>query len=377
MRWAAASRGGALLRPLRDLRRVGPCARRHAARVAEVLLDVVAIPVVSPVPRSRQLSLHRLRPLGIAHRPIEPASVETGDAIILSGDIGRHGIAIMAVREGLAFETTIQSDCAPLSGLVTELIKEGIEIHCMRDLTRGGLASALVEIAEASNLHLHIEERAIPTREDVKGACEILGLDPLYVAMATDHPLAKRSDLQLSDLASTAIVLGSMVEWEAYRWRLTELFSGEGMELRAALEAPDTPALVGLVVAGLGVTICPESLIGFFGQDVATRRINRPGFHIQTVLSWRRANRSEIVRQFVDVAQKIVPKSHPLMCTLHQTGDIGQHDLAVIQFSHTQIGRNGCEGVVGDFGLGRADYAQQCRFTGIGHADDADISDQL
>jgi hydrogenase expression/formation protein HypE len=114
--------------------------------------------------------------------PIEPASVQPGDAVLLNGDIGRHGIAVMAVREGLAFETAIESDCAPLSGLVTALIEEGIEIHCMRDLTRGGLASALVEIAEAANLHVRIEESAVPTREDVRGACEILGLDPLYVA---------------------------------------------------------------------------------------------------------------------------------------------------------------------------------------------------
>ncbi len=116
------------------------------------------------------------------HRCIEPASVEPGDKILLSGDIGRHGIAIMAVREGLGFETTIESNCAPVSGLVMSLIEAGVEIHCMRDLTRGGLASALVEIAEASRLHLQVEESAIPTCEEVRGACEILAFDPLYVA---------------------------------------------------------------------------------------------------------------------------------------------------------------------------------------------------
>jgi hydrogenase expression/formation protein HypE len=111
-----------------------------------------------------------------------PASVRAGDAVILSGDLGRHGIAIMAVREGLEFETVIESDCAALSGLVLDLLQRGLEIHCLRDLTRGGLASALVEIAEASGLGIRIDEVSIPARDDVRGACEILGFDPLYVA---------------------------------------------------------------------------------------------------------------------------------------------------------------------------------------------------
>ena len=88
----------------------------------------------------------------------------------------------MAVREGLEFETTIESDSAALADLVSKLIESGIEIHCMRDLTRGGLASSLNEIALASNLSIAIDESSIPVREDVQGACEILGFDPLYVA---------------------------------------------------------------------------------------------------------------------------------------------------------------------------------------------------
>jgi hydrogenase expression/formation protein HypE len=115
-------------------------------------------------------------------RAISPAGVQSGDAILLSGDIGRHGIAIMAVREGLEFESTILSDCAALSGVVMSMFAAGIEVHCLRDLTRGGLASALVEIAEAAHFHLEIEESAIPLLEEVQGACEILGFDPLYVA---------------------------------------------------------------------------------------------------------------------------------------------------------------------------------------------------
>jgi hydrogenase expression/formation protein HypE len=113
---------------------------------------------------------------------IGPSSIKPGDVIIINGDIGRHGMAIMSAREGLNFESTIESDCAPLNGLVLKLIESGVEIHCLRDLTRGGLASALVEIAETSNTGIEIEENAIPVRNDVRGACEILGLDPIYVA---------------------------------------------------------------------------------------------------------------------------------------------------------------------------------------------------
>jgi hydrogenase expression/formation protein HypE len=113
---------------------------------------------------------------------IAPQSVRAGDAVLVSGDLGRHGMAIMAVREGLEFESAIESDSAPLNGLVQRLIDAGIDIHCLRDLTRGGLASALVEIAEAAGVGIAVEETAIPVRDDVQAACEILGFDPLYVA---------------------------------------------------------------------------------------------------------------------------------------------------------------------------------------------------
>src|SRR5512139_791573 len=113
---------------------------------------------------------------------IGPASVRPGDEVVLSGDIGRHGMAIMAVREGLEFEGTIESDCAPLAEPVLGLLAEGVEVHCLRDLTRGGLASALNEISGAAGLGISVEECLIGVREDVRGACEILGFDPLYVA---------------------------------------------------------------------------------------------------------------------------------------------------------------------------------------------------
>jgi hydrogenase expression/formation protein HypE len=122
--------------------------------------------------------------VGIVERDVvvAPSRVAPGDVILLNGDIGRHGIALMAVREGLEFDSRIESDCAPLAGLVMDLLEAGIDVHCMRDLTRGGLASALVEISESAGARINIDEPAIPVREDVAGACEILGFDPLYLA---------------------------------------------------------------------------------------------------------------------------------------------------------------------------------------------------
>ncbi len=115
-------------------------------------------------------------------RPIAPAQVVPGDVVLLSGDVGRHGMAIMSVREGLQFESPIQSDCAPLVEPVMDLLQAGLEIHCLRDLTRGGLASALNEIAAVAAVQVDIDEAAVPVEEPVRGACEILGFDPLYVA---------------------------------------------------------------------------------------------------------------------------------------------------------------------------------------------------
>ena len=119
----------------------------------------------------------------IAHdQVVAPSSVRDGDVVLLSGDIGRHGIAVMAAREGLEFESTIESDCASVADPVLALFDAGVDVHCLRDLTRGGLASALVEIAETAEVHVQIDEAAIAVRDDVRGACELLGFDPLYVA---------------------------------------------------------------------------------------------------------------------------------------------------------------------------------------------------
>jgi hydrogenase expression/formation protein HypE len=122
--------------------------------------------------------------IGIAPpgRSIGPDRIRPGDVVILSGDIGRHGIAVMAVREGLAFESSLLSDCASLAGAVERLFDAGVEVHCLRDLTRGGLASALVEIAGTARLQIRVDEDRIPVPDEVRGACEILGLDPMFVA---------------------------------------------------------------------------------------------------------------------------------------------------------------------------------------------------
>src|SRR5580698_4283881 len=122
--------------------------------------------------------------IGMVRRGIELSAdrARPGDVILLSGSIGEHGIAILAQREGLEFESGIESDSAPLHGLCAEILWASTQIRCMRDLTRGGLSSAANEIATQSNVGIELYEGAIPVREEVRGACEMLGLDPLYVA---------------------------------------------------------------------------------------------------------------------------------------------------------------------------------------------------
>lgn len=113
---------------------------------------------------------------------ISPRNCKHGDSIILSGKIGDHGIAIMSAREGLEFETEILSDTAPLNGLVETMIDSSKNIKMMRDITRGGLSSTLNEIASSAEIGIEIDETEIPINDQVVGACEILGLDPLYIA---------------------------------------------------------------------------------------------------------------------------------------------------------------------------------------------------
>ncbi len=113
---------------------------------------------------------------------ISGSEARPGDRVILSGSIGDHGIAVLSQREGLSFSTQLESDCAPLGSLVAEMLAASPDIHCLRDPTRGGLATTLNELAKQSRVSIRIEEEKIPIREEVLAACEMLGFDPLYVA---------------------------------------------------------------------------------------------------------------------------------------------------------------------------------------------------
>jgi hydrogenase expression/formation protein HypE len=167
--------------PLADLQRVA-ASMRAACDAAGALLATADTKVIERtaggqlfittsgigwLPRERRLSIHNARP---------------GDKILVSGTIGDHGMAIMSVREGIEFETVLESDTAPLADLTRVMLAACPSIRCMRDPTRGGLSSALNELAEASRVGVKLDESAIPIRPEVHAACEILGFDPLFVA---------------------------------------------------------------------------------------------------------------------------------------------------------------------------------------------------
>jgi hydrogenase expression/formation protein HypE len=158
---------------------------------------------------------------------VAPASIRPDDAVIVSGDIGRHGVAIMAVREGLAFESEVLSDSASVAHVASALIDAGLEVHCMRDLTRGGIGSALIEIAETAGRAIHIEEGDVPVDAQVEGCCELLGLDPLFVAnegrfvvvVPPDQAPAAVEVMQAHPVSSGARIIGSVTG--------LDMFSGE------------------------------------------------------------------------------------------------------------------------------------------------------
>jgi hydrogenase expression/formation protein HypE len=156
------------------------------------------------VPEGRYLSIHAARP---------------GDKILVSGTIGDHGIAIMSVREGLEFETVLESDTAPLTGLAESILESCPHTRTMRDPTRGGVSSALNELAAASKVGVVIDEASIPLRNEVRAACEMLGLDPFYVAnegkliavVPPDGARAALDAMQAHPLGRNAAMIGEVV----------------------------------------------------------------------------------------------------------------------------------------------------------------------
>jgi hydrogenase expression/formation protein HypE len=149
---------------------------------------------------------------------IHPQRARPGDSVIVSGEIAVHGIAIMSVREGLEFETEILSDTAPLNGLANAVLGAATDVHVLRDPTRGGITSALSEIAQSARVGVHLDEAKIPISEEVKGACEILGLDPLYVAnegkllaiVPPEDVVAVLSAMRAHPLGEKAAIIGSV-----------------------------------------------------------------------------------------------------------------------------------------------------------------------
>ncbi len=156
------------------------------------------------VPEGREISIRSARP---------------GDCIVVSGTIGDHGVAIMSVREGIEFETALESDCAPLIGLTRAMLAACPGIRAMRDPTRGGVASALNELAAASRVGVRIDEASIPVRSEVRAACEMLGLDALYVAnegkligvVPAEHARRLVDVMRAHPLGRDAAVIGEVV----------------------------------------------------------------------------------------------------------------------------------------------------------------------
>ncbi|MBL9089524.1 MAG: hydrogenase expression/formation protein HypE [Planctomycetia bacterium] len=230
--------------PLADLERVVASMRDAALRVG--------VPIVTGdtkvVDRGKGDGVY-VNTAGIGVVPdgveIAPARVRAGDRVLLSGGIALHGIAILSVREGLAFEAAIESDSAPLHDLVAAVLAAGGPgVHVMRDPTRGGVASATNELAFAAGVGMVLDERAVPVREDVRGACELLGLDPLYVAnegkllaiVAPDVADAVLAAMRGHPLGREAAVVGEVTRGPAGRvtvrsrvggTRLLDMMSGE------------------------------------------------------------------------------------------------------------------------------------------------------
>lgn len=175
-----------------------------------------------------------------------------------------------------------------------------IEVKLRYIRTQGqklALANNEVDIGYMIGPFVHTEYHAV-----------LLASDPLYLVGPRNHALMRQAGVRLADLAGADLILGDMAEWGEFRWRLADLFHSNGIPLRVRLEASNTLALIGLVAAGLGVTIYPESLIGFLGRNVEVRPIHHPDFRSETVLVWKRTNRSGPTQRFIEIATKLPPR---------------------------------------------------------------------
>ena len=170
-----------------------------------------------------------------------------GDKVIINGTIGDHGIAVMAKREGLDLESDIRSDCAPLNGLVEEILKEGDAVHVLRDPTRGGVATTLKEIAIQSKVGITLREAALPFNEAVRGVCAILGLDPLYVAnegkllvlVAPEKAAAVLARMRDHRFGTDAAIIGEVTADTAGRVQMETVVGGmRAVEMLAGEQLP-------------------------------------------------------------------------------------------------------------------------------------------
>jgi len=154
--------------------------------------------------------------IGIADEVISDAGLREGDSVLINGNIGEHGVAILSQREGIEFETEIESDCHEVSTLMQDLLKNSIEIHAAKDPTRGGMASALNEMASKSKLSLLVREEAVPMSRGVRSACEMLGLDPFEVAnegkviVAVPERDARKALEIMKTYDERAVIIGSV-----------------------------------------------------------------------------------------------------------------------------------------------------------------------
>jgi hydrogenase expression/formation protein HypE len=175
--------------------------------------------------------------IGVVHAGVQLSShaARPGDQVLLSGTIGDHGMAILSVREGLEFETVLESDSAPLHDLVACMLRASPTIRCMRDPTRGGVSSALNELASASGVGIRLDESALPIRPEVRAACEMLGLDPLYVAnegkllaiVPGEHAGVVLEAMQAHPLGRQAVRIGEVVAEHPGMVILESLVGGE------------------------------------------------------------------------------------------------------------------------------------------------------